>query len=380
MKILVLVARDSTNPHAAGGDSHITLLARELGRQGHEVELWCCREPSQARAELDDGVRIVRLAPLRLLTFAVWGSHFAGRTRRFDLVVEDLIGGARIPFFSAALSRKPHIGFWFQNNEPLFAATFSSPIRRLARFTQTLLLAVYRNRFVIVPSRQTGIWLESCGYNPARIAVYPRLQQLPAPVGGFRSFEDRQNEFVCVGNIRPHKRLDEAIEVLAQLRQSVPGARLTIIGREDDDSYLQRLVQRAAEPDVAGHVEILVDAPEEAKFSRLSRSRVLTLHSPVEGLGWTIIEAGACGTPSVGNTGIPEDVLVDGVNGIRVPFRSVGSYVEAIRLLMTNADVWQRMSRGAQDVAARFTHPQPNKAVHDLVAACFSRSTASTRT
>lgn len=369
-KILVIVARDSSNPLAAGGDTHITLLAKELAQTGNTVVLWCSRHETQEKSAVDAGVRVERIAPLRLLPPVVWARELTGRTNGYDLVIEDLIGGARLPFLSALLSRQPHIGFWFQDNDPLLAATYSTPFLVVARAMQRFLLRVYRHGFVIVPSTQTRDWLLGCGYDTGRIAVYPRLQPITFPLETIPPFGQRMNEFVCIGNLRPLKRLEESIDVLSQLRQVVPDARLTIIGREDDRDYLRRLQRLASNPALAGSVEILVNAPDPVKFSRLARAKALTLHSPIEGLGWTIVEAGVCGTPAVGNTGVPKDVLVDRVNGIRVASRDVMAYCSALRGLMTDADEWSRLSHGAQKVAERFVRPVTNVAVHQLIERC----------
>ena len=70
--VLVLVARDGENPHQAGGDRHIGVLAEELAARGHPVRLMCGKDPSlPARAERD-GVRIDRIASPRWLGPSIW--------------------------------------------------------------------------------------------------------------------------------------------------------------------------------------------------------------------------------------------------------------------------------------------------------------------
>jgi len=50
----------------------------------------------------------------------------------------------------------------------------------------------------------------------------------------------------------------------------------------------------------------------------LCKSKALILPSSYEALPYTCLEAMACGTPVVVSSAIPEEVVIDGFNGIRV--------------------------------------------------------------
>ncbi len=355
MKVLVVVARDGRNPTSAGGDQHLTLLAQEIASWGHEVTLWCSSRPSLPREERYEGILVRRVAPLPLLAPAVWGHFLTGGARRYDLVIEDLVGGARLPFGAAILARRPHAGMWFQDNRPLFRETYREPLARLAGAVQAGLLRIYRDGWAFVPSEATRAWVVAEGMDPSRVVVYPRREPIPFPGAGLRPFDGRRNRIVCIGNLRPLKRVHESIEVLARLRGSVPDVELLIVGRASDPAYARRLEERSQAPDVRDAVEIRRDVPESEKHEILALAKVVTVHSPIEGLAWTVIEAGAFGVPAVANVGVPEEVVVEGRNGRRLPIGDLDGYAEAIRRLLTDRDEWTRLSDGARAVAGRFT-------------------------
>jgi len=130
--VLVLVARDSDNPHQAGGDRHIGVLAEELAARGRAVRLLCASDPSLPAHSERRGVRVDRIASLRWLGPAVWARLLGGAGRHRAFVVEEMIGGARVPFLPPLFTRSPVVGVWYQDNTPLFRAQYGAVGARLA--------------------------------------------------------------------------------------------------------------------------------------------------------------------------------------------------------------------------------------------------------
>jgi poly(glycerol-phosphate) alpha-glucosyltransferase len=175
---------------------------------------------------------------------------------------------------------------------------------------------------------------------------------------------------ISIGNFRPTKRLEEAIRVLNRIGKDNPKAELVLLGRSQDAAYLSKLRDLASELDMAGRVTFVLDATDEQKFALLSESKVLTIHSPVEGFGWTIPEAGLCGVPVVGNAGVPTDTLRDGVNGKRVPFGDVEAYARAVNTLFCDREEWVRYSTNARQVALEFATDVVETEVLTLLTSC----------
>lgn len=354
LKVLIIVARDAHNPRAAGGDLHLSLLAQELSRAGYRVDVWCSATPSLPRREEVEGVAFERLAPPRLFAPVVWARLLTGAAWSYDLVVEEVIGGERTPFLAPLLSHRPCIGMWYQDNKPLFEASYAHPTVRIANHLQLLLLRVYRFRHLLTPSERTRQWLISSGVSADRIAVHH-----PKVIGKYEpasrpTFRGRRNRFVCVGNFRAYKRFDEAVAVLERLRRDIANAELVLIGREDDARYLVHLRQLVAKSTAHDHISLRVNVTESEKFEILLSAKALTIHSPIEGFGWTIPEAGLCGVPTIANEGTPPEALADGVNGVRVSRGDIDGYVDTLKRWMSDEVEWTRLSNQAVEFAHRF--------------------------
>jgi glycosyltransferase involved in cell wall biosynthesis len=354
LKILILAARDPRNPRAAGGDLHLSLLAKELTRAGHSVQLWCCSARGLPRREVREGVEVERLAPTRLLAPIVWYQLFRGGASRFDLVIEEVIGGERTPFLGIVLSGRPTVGMWYQDNRPLFQAAYGPKFAWAAGLVQSILLRLYRWGSLLTPSERTREWLISTGMPADRVAIHQPKVFAQVGVDGTKPFAARRNRFVCLGNFRPYKRFDEAISVLEALRAELPDAELVLMGRKDDLAYLANLEQRVAASAASPGIQLRTNVTEAEKFETLLTAKALTIHSPIEGFGWTIPEAGLCGVPTVANEGTPPEPLEEGVNGVRVRSGDVAAYARTLRAWMTDEKLWRRFSEGALRRSRRF--------------------------
>ncbi len=374
LKVLMIVARDARNPRAAGGDLHLSLLAQELSQAGHSVRVWCAAAPGLPRREDLRGATFERLAPSRLLAPVVWARLLSGAASSFDLVVEEVIGGERTPFLARLLSRRPCVGMWYQDNRPLFAAAYAPLVARAATIVQSTLIRVYRSGYLLTPSNRTRQWLVSSGVPADHIAVHH-----PKVISGFEpdsrpTFRNRRNRFVCVGNYRPYKRFEEAVGVLERLHRDVPDAELMLIGREDDARYLAHLRKRVAESPAHEQISLLVNVTESEKFGAFLTSKALTLHSPIEGFGWTIPEAGLCGVPTVANDGTPTEALAEGVNGVRVTRGDLNAYASVLGKWMQDEVEWTRLSEGAVRFARQFVESGLPPEVDQFFHRCVERA------
>ncbi len=345
----------------------MALLARELASKGHAVTLWSSSSPGLPRRDRSGEIIVRRLAPSRLLAPAVWTRFLAGAARGFDVVIEEAIGGERLPFLGPILSRRPCVGMWYQDNRPLFQASYGPWARRLATVLQAALLRMYRNRFLITPSETTRQWLISTGLAPDHTVVHN-----PKVAGGehqasLTPFAGRRNRFVSIGKFQPLKRFEEAIDVLDRLTEAVPDAELVLLGREDNAAYLTELRSRIARSHFPAHISLVLNATDSQKNDILASAKALSIHSPIEGFGWTIPEAGLCGVPVLANLGTPAEAIEEGTNGTRVPIGDQEAYTRILARWMTDEPEWTRLSQGATRVAQRFADPVLSPAVESLI-------------
>jgi len=154
---------------------------------------------------------------------------------------------------------------------------------------------------------------------PARKLVYLPwglpLEQLP--FRGPRATRPLAPVIGCVGRLEPRKGQLELVQAFAELRKTVPGARLELIGPVADHDYARQLdaaigrLGLATATDVAGRVADVA--------GRVRDWDLLVSMSHDEGQGLAVLEAMALGVPVVAKpvAGI-NDFLRPGVTGFTV--------------------------------------------------------------
>jgi glycosyltransferase involved in cell wall biosynthesis len=347
----------------------MSLLAREMAGAGHDVTVWCSQVPGAARSERVGNVDYVRLAPSRLLAPVVWTRLLEGGASAFDLVFEEVIGGERVPFLAAVLSGRPCVGMWYQDNRPLFAASYGTVGAALAGILQAQLLRLYRRRYLVTPSEATKRWLTANGCPVDRVVVHTPVVSPPSGAAPL-PFEKRRNRVVSIGKFQPLKRFEEAIQVLERLSEHVPDSELILLGREDDGAYLQALRRRAQDSGVSSRVHFALNASESEKNDALRLAKALTIHSPREGFGWTVPEAGLHGVPVIANSGTPADVVLAGQNGLRLSFGDIPGYVGVLSRWMNDAEEWTGFSERSLRLALTHTRSSLPASVSEMLKKC----------
>lgn len=179
-------------------------------------------------------------------------------------------------------------------------------------------------------SAQKDYLAKSLGISPA------------APVIGF------------VGRLTRDKGIREIITAFSQLRRKWPGLRLLLVGDFEDGDPVPPIIRQQMETDPGiVHVGFVSDtAPYYALMD------VFVLPSYREGLGYTSLEAQACGVPVVTTTATGAvDSVVDGVTGFRVPVGNWEALAARIDQLLCDPDLRSRMGqRGRERVVREFRH------------------------
>jgi glycosyltransferase involved in cell wall biosynthesis len=156
----------------------------------------------------------------------------------------------------------------------------------------------------------------------------------------------RRPDALFVGALEAPKSVDVLIEAWRDVRDRVPGARLTIVGAGSHESALRR---QAALASLDGSVRFAGSVPRERVRGLLDASRVLVLPSRSEGLGRVILEAFARGRPVVASNvgGIPE-LVDDGVTGRLVPAEDPEALAKALAELLADPSLSTAMGAAAR--------------------------------
>jgi glycosyltransferase involved in cell wall biosynthesis len=158
-----------------------------------------------------------------------------------------------------------------------------------------------------------------------------------------------------VGNVAalvPHKGQRHLIEAAHLVVQEVPDARFVILGEGELREQLERHVRDH-------HLEkhVLLAGFRTDVIGCIKGFDVFAMSSVTEGLGTSLLDAMACGRPTVATTagGIPE-VVVDGETGLLVPPRDHAAMAHAIVRLLSDEGLRRRMgAAGLARARERFT-------------------------
>jgi glycosyltransferase involved in cell wall biosynthesis len=191
-------------------------------------------------------------------------------------------------------------------------------------------LGVPAEKFSVVPYGVDG-----------RFSPGPR----PAALSGRWGLDDGP-VVLFLGGLKARKNLVLLLDVWGAIARACPEARLVIVG---SGPLRHRLEQRASAPGGSGRVVFTGYVPECDKVDYYRLADVLLFPSALEGFGFTVAEAMACGLPVVAsNRGSLPELVVDGQGGFLAdPDRPADFVTGTVRLLR---DAALRAKLGAANV------------------------------
>jgi len=348
VRVLAVNWQDRTNPQAGGAEVHLHEIYGRLAAAGHEVHLLCSGYGGAAKEAVLDGMSVHRTGSR--YGFAIRGrSAFAALARavRPEVVVEDV---NKVPLFLPRVWDGPFVLLV----PHLFGTTafreVSWPVAAAVWAAERPMPWVYRRTRVHVISGSTRDDLVTRGFRAEAIRViYPGVDTAAFSPDPLVARAERPT-FLYVGRLKRYKALDTAIRAVAQLRRGdCPHVRLLIAGSGDDRPRLERVI--AAER-VQDAVTFLGFVAEERKLELYRQAWAVVFPSPKEGWGITNVEAAACGTPAVASDspGLRESVR-GGETGLLVPHGDVGAFSGALRTLVGDPALRERLGRGARAFA-----------------------------
>jgi glycosyltransferase involved in cell wall biosynthesis len=337
--------RDPRHPQAGGAEVHLREIFRRLVAGGDDVTLLACGFPGAAPTETVDGMAVHRLG-----TRVTYYAHVAPTYRRlrraapFDVVVEDL---NKLPFFSRFWVREPLVVLAHHLFGRSAFKQAALPVAAVVFGAEWLVPRLYRGVPLIAVSPSTRDELVAGGLAPSDVHVIPNgLDHALYRPGGPR---EGTPTVVTVGRIEPYKRTELLVDAVARL----PGVRLVVAGA---GAGLARVRERVAALGVEDRVALRGFVDEDEKVRLMQRAHVFAMASEKEGWGLTVLEAAACGTPTVAlNVPGIRDAVRDGETGILVPTTDAASLADAIGRVLGDAALRERLAAAAVAWAARFT-------------------------
>lgn len=361
----VAVVTHSTAPR--GGFVHALSLTEELYRQGVDVHLVALGDPAAGLFRPTDAPYTVLPGPLKAgttLTERVFAAidtlagGLAGMADRFDIVhTQDCIA-------ARAAGRVRDAGARFH---------VVRTVHHVDDFTTQALVDCQREA-IVVPDTLVVVseqWREILRdeYGRSAVVVHNGVDpdRLPAPTEEVRAklhagvAPDGRFVFLGVGGVEPRKGTVHAFHALARLRRAGVDAMLAVVGGHSFQDYAAYRSAALAElPGLGLHlgrdVVLLGTVDEDELAGWYHSADALCFPSIKEGWGLAVLEAMAAGLPVVASDlAVFREYLVDGESALLPPAADDVALARAMRSLVEDAGLRERLRAGGRAVLPRFT-------------------------
>lgn len=320
MNILLVNWQDRENPQAGGAEVHLFEIFSRLAARGHRVRLVCSGWEGAPPAATVDGIDVVRRGNRSSFTLQGRGAvRDELRREAPDILVEDI---NKLPLFVSGLTPAPlYVIIPHLFGDTIFHEA-SFPAASLVWLAERPIPRAYRRAMFHAISESTGADLVHRGVPAGRIKViHPGVDSIRhSPVPGSRS---NTPSFLYLGRLKRYKGVEMAIRALGVARRTRTDLILDIAGTGDDRSRLEGIARDLGLTEAVRFHGFV----NESEKLRLLRSTWANLFpSPKEGWGITIVEAAACGTPSLASDspGLRDSVR-HGETGYLVPHGDVAA-------------------------------------------------------
>jgi glycosyltransferase involved in cell wall biosynthesis len=351
VKLLAVNWRDLKNPDAGGAEVHLQEILTRLVAKGHEATLFCANFAGGSREETYDGIHVQRrgtwynanyVLPVAVRSYL--------KENPCDIVIEDI---NKIPFFlpmfvtQRVVAVVPHLfgTTVFRETNPLFAL-YVYLWERFIPFVYEMC------RFVAIsPSTKQDLMKRGIASNRIEVSLCGLDHGTYRLLDGVARFEDPT--IIHFGRIRKYKSIDVVIRAFAEVRQTIPNAKLIIAGDGPDRPELESL---AAKLDLGDAVRFLGVVSNADLIDLLNRSHLFINASSKEGWGLTVVEANACGLPVIASNrpGL-KDSVKHGETGFLVEYGRPRAFADKALEILLNQELWKSMSAAALHWAQSLT-------------------------
>jgi len=165
--------------------------------------------------------------------------------------------------------------------------------------------------------------------------------------------QDGVFRIVSVGRLHANKGHDVLLQAVAQVAEEALQLRLTLIGDGPERASLEVLISELGLPNMAGLTGSL---SEDQIIEHMRDADLFVLASRSEPLGVVYMEAMAMAVATIGTaTGGVGEIIQNGENGLLVRPGDVDSLARAIKQMMSDASLRQRLAEaGRRSIVERF--------------------------
>lgn len=262
--------------------------------------------------------------------------------RRFDIVLLEVYSGlsliiADVASFICRILKLPLIMVLHGGNLPEFIEKYPRWTKRVLRCADCL----------VAPS---PFLAQKIGVHGFQIQIVPNVVELD--LYNYRERDKLQPKLLWMRSFHPIYNPQMAVEVLADLRQSHPDARLTMAGVDKGlETEIRKMV---ADMKLTDCVDFPGFLNAEQKARAFSEADIFLNTNRTDNMPVSVVEACASGLPVVSTKvgGLPF-LISDGENGLLVENENAFEMVEAVKLLLENSTLAHKVSRGGRALSER---------------------------
>lgn len=340
-----------------GVTQHITALARELQRTGHEVHIMapcserttpCCPVPFH---RLGKPVSIPANGSIaRISVGPRLGSEVKQvlASRAFDIVHlhEPLLPA--LPLAVLRTSGATNVGTFHAYRRSNFAYFYGKPILRyfFGKLHGRIAVSACACEFV-------------AEHFPGNYRIIPNgidFERFSQPALPFPQFKDGRLNVLFVGRLEKRKGLSHLLRAWGSVHEEFPDARLIVVGGGGGLKHYRKFMNGRASDDV-----IFTGVVEDADLLRYYHTADVFCAPSTgqESFGIVLLEAMAAGRPIV-TTSIPgyREVVTDGKEGLLVPPKDTQAVAAALGRLLGDASLRARLGAEGRRTARRYAWEQ----------------------
>lgn len=350
MNILVFNWRDVKNPLAGGAEVYIQQIFSRVAERGDKVFLFTSAYENSITSENIEGINVIRKGGKYTVYIHAFLFYLRNR-KNFELAVESI---NTIPFFLPFFVKKRRIAIIHHlAGAETYDLELNPFMSAIVKLIQASIPKIYKNTQIITVSESTMLELSNKGIKKDRLSVVHCGVDLPQKFRPNDYTKFLEPTVIYFGRVKKLKRVEQILYAFAKVQNEVPKANLIVAGRGDANYYneLRKIVSKYG----LKNVKLLGSLKEEEKEFYLAKSWVYAIASVKEGWGISVIEANTYGLPVVAYDvpGIRDSVKA-GYSGLMINDGNLIELSLAIKKLLTNDELREKLSENAREWASRF--------------------------